>query len=441
MKRRLLSGGAWALGGKAVTAFTALATNALLARLLSPGELGAYFLALSAVTFFALLGSLGLERAVVRFVAESLGLDQFHRARRVVGIVCVVGLLGASGVGLAYIFLGRFIGDSLFHAPALTAVTGMVAGWVVVMTLQSLLSETFRGFHDIRLATLFGGLTTGVLLTGSLSLLWLFEGQATLATVILLAAGSGCASALLAGWMLRRVVAALPPGGAEDRINLTGVLQVAWPVLITNLGLFAISQADIWAVGIFRSQEEVAIYGAAARMVILVFMPLLIVNSVVPPLIAQMFAQGRRAELEATLRATATLAGIPAFLMLAVFILFGGPILGLVYGGYYREGATVLALLSLGQLANAWAGSCGITLMMTGHQTTMMVITVVSGIIAGVACAVFASKYGATGAAAAGAAGFVLQNISMWLGTRFTTGMWTHVDFHSVPRLLRALRT
>ena len=49
LKRRLLTGGAWASGGKFVATLTAFATNALLARLLSPQDFGAYFLAFSVV--------------------------------------------------------------------------------------------------------------------------------------------------------------------------------------------------------------------------------------------------------------------------------------------------------------------------------------------------------------------------------------------------------
>ena len=72
-KERILSGGLWAFGGKAAMAPTGLASNVLLARLLSPQDLSAYFLAFSVVSFGAVLGSLGLGQTVVRLVAESLG--------------------------------------------------------------------------------------------------------------------------------------------------------------------------------------------------------------------------------------------------------------------------------------------------------------------------------------------------------------------------------
>src|SRR5918997_5059970 len=196
LKRRLLSGGAWAFGGKILVALTGLISSALLARLLTPQALGAYFLAYSILSVGATVGGLGLASTAVRLVAEGMGLNLFGRVRRVISVVLGVGTLGALGVGLAYLLLGDDLAKTVFNAPALAAITGLVAGWIMVGTVQGLLGETFRGFHDVRLATILGGQTTGgqttgaatlALLTGSLFLLWLVNGQGTLATVLLLA--------------------------------------------------------------------------------------------------------------------------------------------------------------------------------------------------------------------------------------------------------------
>ncbi|QIN77691.1 oligosaccharide flippase family protein [Rubrobacter marinus] len=291
LKQRLLSGGIWAFTGRLLTSLGQLAINALLARLLAPQDLGAYFLAFSVVTLGAIAGSLGLNQAAVRFVAESMGLDQPGRARRAVTTAVAVGGTGALGVGLLYLPLGYYLSANFFRAPALAAVTGLVAGWMAIMALQSLLAEVFRGFHDIRLATLFGGLLTAIAFTGSLGLLWWIEGRTTLAVVLILAIGSGATSALIAGWVLRRKVAALPRERAEGGVGLGQMLRVAGPLLVTNLTLFTLTQADLWILGAFRSQEEVAVYGAAARLVVLVAVPIFVVNAVLPPMIAEMHAR------------------------------------------------------------------------------------------------------------------------------------------------------
>ena len=40
---------------------------------------------------------------------------------------------------------------------------GFIAAWAALQSFQILTSETFRGFHDIRLASIFGGVITGSL--------------------------------------------------------------------------------------------------------------------------------------------------------------------------------------------------------------------------------------------------------------------------------------
>ncbi|QIN77692.1 hypothetical protein GBA65_03265 [Rubrobacter marinus] len=109
----------------------------------------------------------------------------------------------------------------------------------------------------------------------------------------------------------------------------------------------------------------------------------------------------------------------------------------MVYGDYYREGATVLALLSLGQLVNVWVGSCGLTLGMTNHQSLYMVISVTSGGFAVVAGSLAVGPFGAVGVAVSAALGLILLSVSMWLAARLTTGVWTHVGLAMLPDLLR----
>jgi O-antigen/teichoic acid export membrane protein len=442
LRHRMLSGSIWALAGKVANAFAMLAVNALLARLLPPRELGVYFLAFSVVSFGTLLGSLGVNQVVVRFVAESMHLGQFQRTRRVVSLGLCLGLLGALGVGLLYLPFGHVIGNNLFNASALAAVTLPVAVWIVMSALQTLVAETFRGFSDIRWATILGGQTqAGVVLSACLGLLWLLQGQASLVTTILLSAGSCSAAVVLGSGLMYRKVTSLPNKDETDGwVSSREMLHTAWPLLITSLTMFAATQADIWIMGAFRPQTEVAVYGAASRLVILVAMPLVIVNSVVPPLIAGMYAQGRKRELERVLRATAAIVGIPACVVLMAFIFWGGPILGLVFRPFYQQGAMVLALLSLGQVVAVWTGSCGFTLAMTGHQRAMMNINVACGLATVVAGLLVVGPYGSTGVAASVAAGVVIRNLLQLFIGKIKTGLWTHIGFAGLLDLLRTAR-
>ena len=443
LKRRLLSGSVWAVGGKICAVLIGLVSNALLARLLTPQEFGTYLLVLSVASLGALVGCLGLNKAAVRFVAESMGLDQSEKTRQTIRVVVGLGVLGALVVSLVYLLIGGFVGRSLFNAPALATVVGLTAGYIAVSTIQELFAETFRGFHDIKLATLFGGLTIGnsaglvmrTLLLVCLLALWFERGQTDLTIVMLVVVGSGSVSALMSGWFLYLKTASLTGSRAEEssKMRLSEVLSVSTPLLVNSLTVFVLIQADLWIVAAFSSQDEVAIYGAASRFVVLVTMPLMIVNSVLPPVIAELYARGETTRLEETMRPVATLTGLPSLLVLTMFAFAGGPILGLVYGDFYQSGATILALLSLGKLAMVWAGSCGLALQMTGHQTLLMWISILSGLlfVAGGLWAV--QEFGAVGVAGMAAASMAFQNLLTVLAAKMKTGMWTHVAFSVAP--------
>jgi O-antigen/teichoic acid export membrane protein len=212
------------------------------------------------------------------------------------------------------------------------------------------------------------------------------------------------------------------------------VTAVSLPLLVTSLANFAVGTGvDLWVVGHFSSQSDVALYGAASRLVFFVATPLIVVSQVVPPIIAELHARGERDQLERTLRSVSTLAGLPAALVLVAFIGAGGFILSLAYGPYFRNAATVLVILSCARLVAVCTGSSGVTLMMTGHQRTMMLITVGSGAFALTAEILLAPAYGITGVAAATCAAQILLNGLQLVFARIHVGIWTHARFSLEP--------
>jgi O-antigen/teichoic acid export membrane protein len=306
-------------------------------------------LALSIVSLGAVVGSLGLPKTVVGLVAESKGVGRPGRARRVIRTVLGLGVFGALGIGLAYLLVGDLVSEHLFHSSLLVGVTRLMAGWIAIAVTQEITAGAFRGFHDIRLATLLGGLATAgkssglimrVLLLGVLALLWVRSEQASLATVMLVCLGSGSVSVVLSLWLLHGKLSTLGPSeGTEDEepVGAKEVLGDAIPFLAIALTSFVLLSADVWILGALGSLKEVGIYGAASRLITFVTMPLLVVNLVLPPIVSEMYARGETGRLERTLRTFSTLAGVPSLLVLLVFMLLGGPILALVYAADRRK--------------------------------------------------------------------------------------------------------
>ena len=105
------------MAGKAGGVALGLVSNALLARILTPDELGSYFLFLSIVTVAAVVAQLGLNQAIVRIVAESRAVDLPGRARLSISFgfktVLVSALFLAS---LLHAGLGAWIAGEIFSS-------------------------------------------------------------------------------------------------------------------------------------------------------------------------------------------------------------------------------------------------------------------------------------------------------------------------------------
>ena len=198
-------------------------------------------------------------------------------------------------------------------------------------------------------------------------------------------------------------------------------------------------EANIWILGITQPQVEVVIFSVPTRMINLVVIPLLLVNTVLPSTITELYELGNTKQLERTLRVTATVAGIPAFMVLIVFILFGRQFLFYFFEEFYIKSYPILVILSLGQLINVFTGSCGLTLIMASHEKMMMLSAMISGMITLGLSLKIAEHYGAIRIAVSVTIGIILYNLSLWLLVRYKTGLWTHANISALFLLIRSM--
>jgi O-antigen/teichoic acid export membrane protein len=407
--------------------------TALLARLLTPTEYGAYFTCFTLVTIGALVAQLGLDRAVVRLVSASLGVGQPGRARLAATRVIRAGTIGALAIGTVFaVSLGPWLAHHVFHSNVVASVMPLAGGWLAVTAIQSLFVETFRGLQRFDKATLYDAVLLDVLWASAFGALFVLGDRVGLFLVIAISAGATLGIALIAGLLLRPRIRELHCEGTLERRE---IFEIAWPSMITNAAIYFLgSGIDLLVLGAFYHQRYVAVYGAATRLVTLVATPLWVVRGVMSPLIAELHAQGRKEELEQASRASASLAGVPSLLVLGLFIVAGGRILGAYQGAYYVQGASILAILSFGRMIAVWAGPCAITLLMTGHQRVMMYVTVGTGLLSLALGILVAPHFGRVGVAITTSAVIVLQNVILLFLSKRLVGVWTHVEFN--PRKL-----
>jgi O-antigen/teichoic acid export membrane protein len=439
VRRRLLEGSAWVFGARAASLVLGVVIASLLGRLLTTEELGVYASSFTLALIGSALAKLGLDRAVIRFVAGALGTGEPGRARSAIRIAVGLGSAGAVALG---VFMaagpGQALAREVFHSPALAAAIPLAAGWLIAIAIQSLTVESFRGLSAFSFATIFDALIVDSVSAATFAAIWVAGIEVGARGVI---AVSAAATALAAGigmtLLFRRMRSLEGPGGVAPR----EMLHVGWPLMFTNLAiLFLGSGVDLLILGAFEPQSEVGLYAAASRLVVFVVTPFVVFSGVIPPIIAELHAQGKMRQLERALRAGATLAGIPSFAVLLVFLLFGPWVLEAVWSKpIYREAAPILIVLSLGRLIAVWAGSAGVTLMMTGYQRAMMVTTLLSAALSVGAGIVGAAAFGAIGVAVATASAQILQNTMQLVIVHRRLGVWTMIHL-SPGELYRYLR-
>jgi O-antigen/teichoic acid export membrane protein len=317
----------------------------------------------------------------------------------------------------------------------MAALTLWAAIWMLAQTMQRFLDEVFRGLHDLKFAAIFGGMVSGALTVVLLGAMHLVRGSASLEEVLMLQAAAFGAGVVLAALVLKRKIR---PLRGEGDIAFSEIMALSWPLFAASMTNIILLRADLWILGMYLPDEEVAVYGAAARIITVVAIPLVMASAILAPMIAELNAKGEKARLERVLRAVATLGGIPALAVILCFIVFGQPLLELIYGEeLYRRGWLVLVMLGLAQLVNVWSGVCIQLLMMTGHQKAVMYITLVTSILAILLALVLVQPYGIEGVAFAFACGIALQNVGMVVHSKRKLGVKSYMLAN--PLALRGL--
>jgi O-antigen/teichoic acid export membrane protein len=398
-----------------------LATTAMLTRALDPADVGTYLLIMTVAAVASTFGLAGMGKAVVRLVPAAMTTGRPDDAAGAIASAFRASAAATAAVAaLLALGVGRLVGDLVGFDPTATII-GLLVLWFVLQTLQALLAETFRSFHDIRAAALFNGGFRSVVVVTILATVLLLGTELTVPGAVTISIVGLAVSNVVAALLLRRHLRGLDnPSPVPHR----SVLEIGWPLMVNQLLVFVIMRANLWIISGELDAEQVAVYGAVIQLITLLTTPLLLMNAVLPPMISEMYADsGQHRRLERTLRSVATIAGLPSLAVLGLFAVAGPFVLGQIFGSFYRQGAAALAILGLSQLANVWTGMCGPLLAMTGHQRALMWFNLVFGFVAVTGALFLVPRWGIEGAAVSTTAAIIGQNAAVATFAKRKTGI------------------
>lgn len=350
---------------RALGAVLGLGLYLVIGRLLGAVATGHVFVALSVIGIAAVVTRFGLENTVLRFVAARSATQDPGGAAgiiaRALAVVTLASVLAAAGLALAAPWLAQHV----FAAPDLAPILSAMAVALVGLNLLTLLGEALKGLSRLPAAMAVNGILHPLT---SLALIWPLQDRFG-ATGVAMAYAGGAWVAALVGLILT---------GAALRGHWRGCAFPAaemWascrPLWVSMIVIRAVQPwVPVLLLSLWASASETAIFGMATRLALAVSFFLLAINGVLAPRFAALHATGDHAAMARLARrygALVTLAASPVF---ALFILAGGPVMGLA-GPAFAEGGAVLAILAVGQLINAWTGPVGVILMMGGREADM----------------------------------------------------------------------
>lgn len=403
------------LGGMAI----AFLSHVLLSRLLGAADYGSYVIALGWAMLLAIVTRLGLDNTALRFatayreerrLGDLRGLMSFS-----LGAMAAISLLF-----LVILLLGKWAGyERLSGIPTmmLFGVAGLAYGAAVLGWYSALI----RTAHRIVASQVFEQVVRPASFLAAIGIALLLGVRIAATGAMLLTLLSTLAALLLIVSQTRKSF-----GSVRQHAALFGErqqwLSMGWVLVIMALFQESLNQIEVIFFGLLTDASAAAHFSAAARLSSLVPFGLTAVVTISGPLIASAFRQGNMPRLSRISHLNARFSLGFAIALAIVLTLAGRPLLRM-FGPSFEVAYPALLILLAGAIVNAFTGSVGYLLIMTGKHLAAMVIIGFTLLLSATLNLLLIPRLGIVGGAIASASGVAFWNLAMLVYVRINLGI------------------
>lgn len=420
---RHIRGSSLMVAGRMLTMTSNFVVQVLIVRYLTVTDYGAFAYALSFVSLGETLVTLGIDRAVSRFLPI---YEEHGRIGRLLGTIALV--FGTIlSLGLALILLVQGIGGRIqLEADGVAA--GLLLILVLLVPLQAAdtvfgsLLAVFASPRSIflRRYILAPGLrlcVVGLLVLGRHDVEFLAAGY-----VVAGAIGVAVYAVLLVRLLRARgLLDGLRPARLEFPVR--EILAYTIPLLTTDLVYLILNTTDALLLG--------ATHGLGAVAALRVVLPVAGLNQLVissfsmlyTPAAARLFARGDRRQAGELYWQTAIWMAVFTFPVFVMTVAFAEAVTVALFEERYRSSALLLTLLAVGRYVDVALGFNGLTLRVFGQVRVVVLVNVVAAAVGTILYVALIPPLGAVGAAIGTAATLVIYNVVKQVALARTTGI------------------
>lgn len=392
----------WNYASVAVLTVCGFGLYVLISRVYDEATLGVFQLVYAVYVFASQLAVGGIDRSVLRAIAEHQG-DRAQRSRVLVGsLVPTLGI--ALAASAAYYFARDGIAAS-FESPGVARGMAVSAPGLFFFALNKVGLAAVNGMQRMRAFAVYQALRYVLIFAGCVAAVLADLPGEELAIVFTIS--EGVLFVLLAIEVVRQIAWPLDAGWkswCSEHVHYGAKSVLSGVLLELN------TRIDVLMIGVYLSDTAVGLYAWAVQIADGVFQLLVVLQNVYNPILARHIAAGERAELAAVVRrgklwtyAGMVVGGAAAVALypLALDILTGKP--------EFAASFVPFAWLMLGIVVASGYIPFAQTLLMAGFpgsHTLYMALTVATNVIGN---ALLIPLYGIVGAAIATAISFALS--------------------------------
>jgi len=412
--RRHVRGSSLFLFGRGLSLVANFAVQILIARYLTKADYGAFAYALSLVAFGETAVTLGLDRAISRFlpIYEERGdwPRLFGTMIVVIGTILSLGLCLVILVeGLGGVLVDRVIDDDL--TASLLLILILLAPIQALDTVMANLFAVFASpraifFRKYVLTPALRLSVVGLLVLGQLGVTFLAIGYVITGFV------GVAAYALVLGGVLRRRGVTAHFDRRAVRYPMREILAYTIPLLSTDVVYLVMNTIDAVLVGYFQGTDGVAslrVVAPVAGLNVIVASSFALLYT---PAAARLFAREDRPGIRDLYWQTAAWMAVLSFPLFALTFAFASPVTIGLYGDRYASSATILSLLAVGRYADTALGFNGLTLRVFGDMRWLVGVNVVAVVANLLLALALVPAFGPVGAAAATCLTLLAYNVA-----------------------------
>lgn len=424
LRYQLLRSGVGSIGIKLGHGMLAFFVSIILARTLGPEGFGNYSFVYALLMVLAIPAQSGLPQLVVRETAIAQARGEWSLMRGLWRWSTVVVYIVTLTLAVAMAIAVWIMGDRLSEQRILTLLVGLVL--VPLLALGNLRGAALQGLRKVVLGQLANKVIIYVCLLFFLGAWAIFSSETLTPPRAMGLHVFAAVIAYIVGTILLRNARPAPlievqHSSYETRRWLKAVIPFALTAGFQLLNQYT----DILMLGLFRNDAEVGIYQVVVTGASLVVFGLQAINMVVMPHFARIHTQGEHAQLQRLVTFSTRLTLLFALPTTFFYILWGDVLLKVIFGDTYAAGHPALSILCLGQLINAFTGSVGVLLNMTGNERETL-----RGVMIATGGNIFLNimlipPFGIAGAALATSCTLVIWNIILWRAVHCKLGIET----------------